>query len=82
MEPKAAVSPRPLARIAGGLYLINIVGGFFAIGYVPAAIVVAGVLDFPTFALCVRSLPPVRRRCADERRHARHRPSHQPDMRP
>jgi hypothetical protein len=42
MEPKAAVSPRPLARIAGGLYLINIVGGFFAIGYVPAAIVVAG----------------------------------------
>ena len=42
MEPKAAVSPRPLARIAGGLYLINIVGGSFAIGYVPAAIVVAG----------------------------------------
>jgi hypothetical protein len=31
-----------LARIAGGLYLIIIVGGFFAIGYVPAAIVVAG----------------------------------------
>src|SRR2546421_394619 len=42
MEPKAAVSPRLLARIAGGLYLINIAGGFFAIGYVPAAIVVAG----------------------------------------
>jgi hypothetical protein len=31
-----------LARIAGGLYLINIIGGFFAIGYVPAALVVPG----------------------------------------
>ncbi|HEX7263951.1 MAG TPA: DUF4386 domain-containing protein [Candidatus Dormibacteraeota bacterium] len=31
-----------MARIAGGLYLIDIVGGFFAIGYVPAAIVVTG----------------------------------------
>lgn len=30
-------SPRQLARIAGGLYLVNIVGGFFAIGVVPAA---------------------------------------------
>jgi hypothetical protein len=36
------VSPRRLARIAGGLYLMVIVGGFFAIGYVPAALVVAG----------------------------------------
>jgi hypothetical protein len=33
-------SPRLLARIAGALYLINIVVGAFAIGYVPAAIVV------------------------------------------
>ena len=38
----AAASPRRLARIAGGLYLINIVAGGFAIGYVPAAIVVPG----------------------------------------
>ena len=35
-------SPRRLARIAGGLYLINIIGGFFAIGYVPAALIVPG----------------------------------------
>lgn len=35
-------SPSRLARIAGGLYLVNIVAGFFAIGYVPAALVVAG----------------------------------------
>src|SRR5215471_9946033 len=35
-------SPRLLARIAGALYLINIVVGAFAIGYVPAAIVVPG----------------------------------------
>lgn len=35
-------SPRRWARIAGLLYLINIIGGFFAIGYVPAAIVVSG----------------------------------------
>ena len=38
----AGASPRHLARIAGGLYLIIIVGGFFAIGYVPAALVVPG----------------------------------------
>ena len=42
MKWMAAASPRRWARIAGGLYLINIVGGFFAIGYVPAAIVVPG----------------------------------------
>lgn len=35
-------SPRRLARMAGGLYLINIVLGFFAIGYIPAAIFVTG----------------------------------------
>lgn len=39
---KAAASPRRWARIAGGLYLINIVFGAFAIGYVPAALVVSG----------------------------------------
>jgi Domain of unknown function (DUF4386) len=33
-------SPRHLARIAGGLYLIVIIAGAFAIGYVPATIVV------------------------------------------
>ena len=41
-ERIAEVSPRLKARIAGGLYLIVIVGGFFAIGYVPAALVVPG----------------------------------------
>ena len=41
-ERMAAASPRLMARIAGGLYLIIIVGGFFAIGYVPAALVVPG----------------------------------------
>ncbi len=38
----AEASPRRLARIAGALYLIVIVGGAFAIGYIPAAIVVPG----------------------------------------
>ncbi len=42
MERIAGASPLYLARIAGGLYLIIIAGGFFAIGYVPAAIVVLG----------------------------------------
>jgi hypothetical protein len=42
MQLMAGVSPRRLARIAGALYLINIVGGAFAIGYVPAVVVVAG----------------------------------------
>jgi len=42
MERIANGSPRQLARIAGGLYLIVIVGGFFAFGYVPANIVVGG----------------------------------------
>lgn len=32
------VSPGALARIAGGLYLVNILAGAFAIGYVPAAL--------------------------------------------
>src|SRR5215469_6312094 len=38
----AEASPRHLARIAGGLYLIIILGGLFATGYVPAALVVPG----------------------------------------
>src|SRR5215210_7522081 len=42
MEPLAGASPRQLARIAGGLYLLNIVAGFFAIGVVPAILVVTG----------------------------------------
>jgi hypothetical protein len=42
MERIAEASPRLLARIAGGLYLIVILGGAFAIGYVPATIVVPG----------------------------------------
>ena len=42
MERVAEASPRRWARIAGGLYLSVIVGGFFAVGFVPAAIVVAG----------------------------------------
>src|SRR3989442_1987945 len=42
MERIAEASPRRWARIAGGLYLSVIVGGFFAVGFVPAAIVVAG----------------------------------------
>ena len=37
------VSPRRLARIAGGLYLINIVFGAFAIGVVPALLIGPGV---------------------------------------
>jgi hypothetical protein len=42
MERIAAASPRELARAAGGLYLVNILGGFFAIGLVPGLIFVAG----------------------------------------
>jgi hypothetical protein len=42
MKRIAGASPQHLARIFGGLYLINIVGGFFAIGYIPAALIVSG----------------------------------------
>lgn len=42
MERIGGTSPRDLARIAGLLYLLIIVAGAFAIGYVPAVIVVAG----------------------------------------
>ena len=41
-ERIAKASPRRWGRIAGGLYLINIVFGAFAIGYIPATLVVAG----------------------------------------
>jgi len=36
----AGVSPRRLARMAGGLYLINIVAGAFSIGVVPSILIV------------------------------------------
>jgi hypothetical protein len=36
------ISIKTTARIAGALYLINIVFGFFAIGYVPSQIIVSG----------------------------------------
>lgn len=42
MERTRGASPRQLARIAGTLYLINIVLGAFAIGIVPAIVVVSG----------------------------------------
>src|SRR5215213_11372390 len=38
MDSVGGASPRQLARIAGALYLINIVGGAFAIGFVRAAL--------------------------------------------
>jgi hypothetical protein len=38
----AEATPRQLARIAGGLYVVNILTGAFAIGYVQAALVVQG----------------------------------------
>ena len=42
MDSMAGTAPRQLARMAGGLYLINIVLGAFAISIVPAIVVVAG----------------------------------------
>jgi Domain of unknown function (DUF4386) len=44
VDSMADASPRRLARIAGGLYLINILGGAFAITVVPAMLVVSGDL--------------------------------------
>lgn len=41
-DPDTDASPRRLARMAGGLYLVNIVGGAFAITVVPALLVVQG----------------------------------------
>ena len=42
MNPMSDTSPRRLARIAGALYLINIVLGAFAIGFVRGTLVVSG----------------------------------------
>src|ERR1700716_2991299 len=42
MDSVADASPKQLARMAGALYLINIVGGAFAITIVPAMVLVAG----------------------------------------
>jgi hypothetical protein len=42
MDSVEGSSPRQLARMAGALYLINIVGGAFAISIVPAMVLVAG----------------------------------------
>jgi hypothetical protein len=42
MDSVAGSSPRQLARMAGALYLINIVGGAFAISIVSAILLVAG----------------------------------------
>jgi Domain of unknown function (DUF4386) len=42
MDSVTSVSPRALARTAGALYLINILGGAFAISVVPAMLVVQG----------------------------------------
>jgi hypothetical protein len=43
MDSITGASPRQLARTAGALYLINIVAGAFAIGLVPAILVVPDV---------------------------------------
>lgn len=42
MQDPAEASPRRLARIAGGLSLLNIVAGFIAIGVIPALLFVEG----------------------------------------
>jgi hypothetical protein len=44
VDSLAGGSPRRLARIAGALYLVNILGGAFAITIVPAMLVVQGNL--------------------------------------
>src|SRR6516165_8863872 len=43
MDFIAGASPRQLARAAGALYLVNIVFGAFALGVVPALLVVPDV---------------------------------------
>jgi hypothetical protein len=43
MDFMAGASPRQLARMAGALYLINIVAGAFAIGLIPAVLIVPDV---------------------------------------
>src|ERR1017187_4459394 len=47
MDSIAGASPLQLARTAGALYLINIVAGAFAIGLVPAILVVPHVRATP-----------------------------------
>jgi len=42
MERITGASARRLARLAGALYLIIIVGGIFALGFVPTTIIVSG----------------------------------------
>ena len=42
MDSVADTSPRRLARIAGALYLINVVAGAFAIGFVRSTLVAPG----------------------------------------
>lgn len=42
MDAVSGTSPRRLARIAGALYLVNIVGGAFAIGFVRSTLVASG----------------------------------------
>ena len=42
MDSVTSASPRALARTAGALYLVNILGGAFAITVVPAMLVVQG----------------------------------------
>jgi hypothetical protein len=42
MDSVTETSPRQLARVAGALYLINIIGGAFAIGFVRAPLFVSG----------------------------------------
>ena len=42
IEPLSGTFPRSLARMAGGLYLLNILAGAFAIGVVPAILAVSG----------------------------------------
>jgi hypothetical protein len=39
MDSVTGASRRQLARIAGALYLINVVGGAFAIGYIRSPVV-------------------------------------------
>src|SRR5918911_5601192 len=41
INPVAGASPRQLARMAGVLYLVNIVLGAFALGIVPAMVIVS-----------------------------------------
>ena len=43
MDFSPGASPRQLARMAGGLYLVNIVAGAFAIGVVPSVLTVSNM---------------------------------------